>query len=118
MYVTKMILGGRPGGHIEATEEVLMPHHSMAELVSYLKFNNLIIGKPQAYTPYVSIEHADGSSLTPEELNRLKEEGITQEGYRSRIQEAVPNEKLPESALDPELGAAHVVLLRAMTSNK
>lgn len=85
-YVTKQILGGLRGN-----EEVIMPHTSLAELISYLKFQNLLIGDPAPLTPRVSVEHADGSPLSNKELERIKEGGISTEKYAERIVAATKN---------------------------
>lgn len=57
----------------------------MAELIEHLERNNLLIGTPQLYTPMVSVEHVDGSPLSPIELECIKNGGINLESYQQRI---------------------------------
>jgi hypothetical protein len=108
-YVTKQILGGG--------ENVVMHHKSLQELIGYMKFNGLLIGKPEAYSTVVSVERTDGSSLSPDELDRLDKNGINIQGYRSRIENAVAGTPfeytMPKSLLDPNIGNARVAILRS-----
>ena len=98
LYVTRQILSGP----VE-TETVLKHHQSMSALIQYLKCHNLLIGEPEPYRPVVSVEHADGSALLPEEVRRLETNGVDVAGYRKRIRIALERTPLPQE-MDPDAG--------------
>jgi hypothetical protein len=80
MYTTTMIINERPlkpGAQSDENPPVPTPHHmnhpSMAALKDWASFHHLCIGTPHAGSAYFSVEHRDGSPLTPEEMERLNE---------------------------------------------
>ena len=66
-YSTRVVLATSPQG----SQEVILPHSTLAEVKSYIHFNGLILGVPRPGWPYVEVLHFDGSKLTDQERGFL-----------------------------------------------
>lgn len=87
LYVTVCIVPSRSadgGAETRCGQRVIIHHGSMRELVEWVEFNNMVLGTPEPYTPRFSVEHADGSPLSEEELLRLRPVA-SQEACNERI---------------------------------
>ncbi len=91
LYVTVCIVPSRSvdgGAETQCGQRVTTHHKSMRELVEWVEFNNMVLGTPELYTPRFSVEHADGSSLSNDELSRLMR-AASQEACNGRALEGI-----------------------------
>lgn len=113
-YSTRIILNGPKN-----PEEFVKQHDTLAKVLSYLTFNNLLIGEPAPWTPVVEVLHGDGVPLTEEELNFLQSNGINEQGYAKRILDATPNVgKYPELTRPPKAGETEAMWKTAVAIAK
>lgn len=59
---------------INCTGTVLLHMDSIAQVRNWAEANNLVLGRPGLHLPLYSIEHADGSLLSKEEMHALQPE--------------------------------------------
>lgn len=76
---------------------------SIAKVRSWVEFNNYVLGAPSPNCATYSIEHSDGSSLSPEELESLQPLD-SDSLFRKRIADS-GNHEFPQ--MNPLYGAAH-----------
>lgn len=103
MYVTRMLQGDPRGNVIK----VVVHHRSMAELRGWVEGNNLMLATPMTHSPFFSVEHADGSKLTPDELDHVRT-------FASESQCADRMEEMPPGLRDPLLGPGFSQLHKSM----
>jgi hypothetical protein len=106
-YVTKLIL--------QEDGSVVRGHETLPHVIEYAQFHNLVLGEPAARTPYFSVQHADGSDLNSDELDRVSKACST-EMYSARIRDNYAT-KDPALPMHPEDGRIHSSLASALRSS-
>lgn len=105
LYAATTYLGGTGG------EPLVKPFHTMAELVQWMRYNNLPYGRPRPFTAYVAVEHADGSPVTPDEEAILSDAGCM-DRYLGRQAEVLGF--FSDHVQTPEMGEAHAAIHRSL----
>jgi len=103
-YTTKQVIIGTDN----KPQNIFKNFASLAEVVDYMEYHNLLIGYPAPLCPKISVEHADGSALCINERRELYCRGVNLEGYVRRIESSV-GQQLPETLTDPKsIGRGHL----------
>lgn len=98
--------------HTMFGEPTLIHFISMAQMVEWIEYNNMVLGIPHDKTPYFSVEHADGSELSADELAIVH--GVSSlKCYQGRCSAVT---KRPLSAYHPETGIIHTAIGKILKS--
>ena len=88
-----------------ASQASVLHFLSMAEMKEWVDYNNMLLGIPERLTAFFSAEHADGSTLTPEEFEDLK-------SVANREAYAEPQREVTGRSCPPEAGLGHAAVAR------
>lgn len=95
-YVTTCIVPSRDyvtGAETEHGQIVLTHHKSIRELQQWVEYNNMVLGTPRVFSPYFSVEHVDGSCLSPQEFKRVQSfasDALCQKRTHAGLLSAIP----------------------------